>query len=171
MTADDFPERAPSRAWLVTLADLALLLVGFFVLLQANKTVPPQEIVRGIAAGLGTPAPAPMAVAAERIDGFAPGGVTAPTIPPRVIAWAKEAARDPRLALTVAGTTDGSPADRDPTGNATLLAVDRARAVAAALADAGVPTERLTIVNADRDAARGRTVIITLGFAGEKEKE
>ena len=45
MTAEDFPAPAASRAWMVTLADLALLLVGFFVLLQANHEVPPREIV------------------------------------------------------------------------------------------------------------------------------
>ena len=53
---------APGRPlWLVTLADLALLLVGFFVLLQANQTLSPRELARGIAQGFGVePAPAAM---------------------------------------------------------------------------------------------------------------
>ncbi|WP_137788436.1 flagellar motor protein MotB [Sphingomonas sp. 3P27F8] len=42
---DEFPARAPARPlWLMTLADLALLLVGFFVLLQANQTLDPHKL-------------------------------------------------------------------------------------------------------------------------------
>lgn len=169
MIADAFPQRTPSRAWLITLADLALLLVGFFVLLQANRTMPPREIVRGIAAGLGV-TPPPIPVAAERADGFAPGSAILATPPVMLIAWARDATRDPRVALRVTGVTDGSAADVDRASNsAALLAADRARAIAALLTRAGVPGERLTIVNADRAAARGRHVIVTLAFVGEEE--
>ena len=38
MTAYDDPDDKPARPiWLITLADLALLLVGFFVFIQANN--------------------------------------------------------------------------------------------------------------------------------------
>lgn len=169
MTADAFPERPPSRVWLITLADLVMLLIGFFVLMQANRALPPQEIVRGIAAGLGV-TPPPLPVAAERATGFASGSATLAQPPAALIAWAREVTRDPRVALRVTGVTDGTPADVDSaTGSASLLAADRARAVAALLAGAGVPGDRLTIVNADRAAARGRHVIVTLAFVGEQE--
>lgn len=172
MTAELFPERAPSRAWLVTLADLALLLVGFFVLLQAHQAPPAREIVRGIAAGLGAEAPA-LPVAAEQVAGFAPGGaVLAPGATDALLAWARDVSRDPRVALRVTGAADGSAADRDPaTGSAALLAADRARAVAAALAAAGIAADRLSIATAAPAQGRGRHVIVTLAFAGEPGKQ
>ena len=77
--------------------------------------------------------------------------------------------RDPRVALRITGATDGSAADIDrATGSAALLANDRARAVAAALAARGVPIERTQISNAEAGARRARHVLITLAFIGEE---
>lgn len=169
MTIDEFPLSAPGRPlWLITLADLALLLVGFFVLLQANQTLDKRALASGFRQGFGgaakDTAPEPMPVAAAAMLDFAPGSATLPSAPDAIQAWAREAAKDPRVRLTVTGATDGSPADVDPdTGSAAVLAADRARAVAAELA--AVAPGRLVIVNAARPGRRH--VVVTLDFAGE----
>lgn len=169
MTVDEFPVTAPARPlWLITLADLGLLLVGFFVLLQANQNLDKRALASGFRQGFGgavkDTTPEPMPVAAAAMLDFAPGSATLPSAPDAIIAWAREAAKDPRVRLTVTGGTDGSAADVDPdTGSAAVLAADRARAVAAALA--AVAPGRLIIVNAARPGRRH--VVVTLDFAGE----
>jgi len=177
--ADEFPEAPSGRpVWLITLADLALLLVGFFVFIQANSSLDGRKLAQGFRAGFGIDAPAaptapdPMPVAAAAMLGFAPGSAVLPQSPAGVIAWARAAAADPRVTLKVAGETDGSAADVDPaTGSAALLAADRARTLAAALAAAHVVQPgRLTIVNAPARAGKGRrAVLVTLGFAGARQ--
>ena len=164
-----FPERAPTRpVWLLTLADLALLLVGFFVLLQARQ-VDRRALAGGLRAGFNAPAPvptlAPMPVAVAGLIGFAPASSALPASPAATIGWAREMARDPRVLITVTGSVDGSPADVDAaTGSGAILAADRARALAAALAGAGVAPGRLAIATSPRAKRRGATV--TLGFTG-----
>lgn len=180
MTISDFPERTAGRPiWLVTLADLALLLVGFFVLMQANRQLDGKALAAGLRQGFGVAAPAPadpaptdpMPVAAAAMLNFAPGSSALPTGPAGLVAWAREAVRDPRVALKVTGSVDGSPADVDAaTASGAVLAADRARAVAAALAV--VAPGRMTIVNAapspDGHSSTGqRQVIVTLAFAGD----
>ena len=169
VTSDEFPTYAPARPlWLITLADLALLLVGFFVLLEANRQLDPRAITRAVAIGLGV-TPPPVAVAAEVVSGFARGSAALPASPDALAAWAHGELRDPRVALRIVGATDGSAADRDrATGSAALLATDRARAVAAALAARGVPIERTQISNAEVGAHPARHVLITLAFVGEE---
>jgi hypothetical protein len=166
---DDFPAFATARPlWLITLADLALLLVGFFVLLESNRQLDPRAITRAVAVGLGA-TPPPVAVAAEVVSGFAQGSAALPTSPDVLAAWARGELRDPRVALRITGATDGSAADIDrATGSAALLATDRARAVAAALTARGVPIERTQISNAEAGARRARHVLITLAFIGEE---
>lgn len=166
---DDFPAFATARPlWLITLADLALLLVGFFVLLESNRQLDPRAITRAVAVGLGV-TPPPVAVAAEVLSGFARGSAALPASPDALAAWARGELRDPRVALRITGATDGSAADTDrATGSAALLATDRARAVAAALAARGVPIERTQISNAEAGARRARHVLITLAFVGEE---
>jgi hypothetical protein len=76
------------------------------------------------------------------------------------------------VTLKISGTVDGSASDVDPaTGSGAVLAADRARNVAAALAAAHVvPAGRLTIVNApDRPGRVSRNVIVTMGFAGARQ--
>ena len=175
---DEFPEMVASRpVWLITLADLALLLIGFFVFVQANNHLDSRQLAQGLRAGFGganTPeAPAgadPMPVAAAAMLGFAPGSATLPQSPAGVIAWARAAAADPRVTIKVSGETDGSAADVDPTtGSAAVLAADRARALATTLATAHVGRPgHLTIVNAPDRAGKGRrAVLVTLGFGGD----
>ena len=179
MTIDEFPEAPAGRPiWLMTLADLALLLVGFFVFIQASRHLDNQALARGIREGFGAQAvtpPAvrdPMPVAAAGMLNFAPGSAALPASPAALIAWAGEATRDPRVTLKISGSVDGSATDVDPiTGSGAVLAVDRARAVAIALAAArAVPRGRVTIVTAPDNSHGGRrAVIISLGFAGDRQ--
>ncbi|MGN6622042.1 MAG: flagellar motor protein MotB, partial [Sphingomonas sp.] len=134
---------------------------------------------RGVGGGGGAaprPAPAatpdPMPVAAAAMLDFAPGSSLLPHSPTGLVAWARDAASDPRVMLKVTGETDGSAQDVDPaTGSAAVLAADRARTVAAALAAAHVVAPgRLTIVNAaDRPGHGRRAVFITIAFAGNRQ--
>lgn len=164
MTATDYPDPPTGRPlWLVTLADLALLLVGFFVLIQA--TGDRRALASGLRQGFGGQRELAIPVAAAGTS-FAAGSA-APADTAALVAWARDAARDPRVTLTVTGSVDGTPADVDPTtGSAAVLAADRARAVAALLAPV---TSRLTVAADARPGRRATTV--TLAFAGEpKEK-
>lgn len=166
---DDTPGRP---LWLITFADLALLLLGFFVLIQATQRVDPQALAAGIRSGFGASeasAPAPMALDIATVDGFAPGSPISATQAQEAIAWAREAARDPRTQLRITGEVDGSAADVDPmTGSGPILAADRARAVAALLVrHGGIAPNRIAI-----STGKGhRRAVLTLGFAGEDTKE
>jgi len=184
MTLDDeFPDTPSGRpAWLITLADLALLLVGFFVFLQASHHLDRKALADGIRAGFGVaPAPLPaaqkvpdpMPLAAAAMLDFAPGSAMLPASPASLVAWAREAARDPRVTLRVTGAVDGSTADVDPaSGSGAILAADRARAVAVAIAAArAVPAGRMTIVGAPKPDHGHRTVLVTLGFAGSRQTD
>lgn len=166
VSGDDLLAPCPARPlWLVTLADLALLLVGFLVLIHATS-LDKRALADGIKAGFGvaTPAPEPMPVAAAAITAFAPGSATLPTSPAALAAWAKEALRDPRVSLSVTGAVDGSPRDVDlATGSGAVLAADRARAIAAALAP--VAGTRMTVATG---TPKHRSVIVTLAFAGDR---
>ena len=149
--------------WLTTLADLALLLVGFFVLLQA-KQVDPNTLAAGFRAGFGIKERAPaMPVDLAAVNGFAPGSAQLPDTA-AALAWARAAAIDPRTRLRIIGEVDGSAADVDSiTGSGPILAVDRARAVAAILVRSGaIAPERVAIAT-----ARGRRrAVLSLGYDG-----
>lgn len=112
--------------WLVTLADLALLLVGFFVFVHATAEQSAAERA-AIAAGIrdafgGDAAVAPvLSLDINRVT-FAAGSATPPDLAP-IRAWLAEAAADPRTKVTVTGLDA-----RD-----LALAARRADAVAAAL--------------------------------------
>jgi flagellar motor protein MotB len=173
MNASDYPDAPAARPiWLVTLADMALLLLGFFVLIQA--TGDRRALAGGLrnsfggsaaAAATATQAEAPMPVAAM-LTGFAVGSA-APQDPDAMVAWAREAVRDPRISLSIAGATDGTAADVDPaTGSHVILAADRARAVAALLA----PVTQRIVVTTD-PAARHRSAIVTIAFTGDKRNQ
>ncbi|MEG3169483.1 hypothetical protein U1737_14925 [Sphingomonas sp. LB3N6] len=163
MNASEYPDAPTGKPlWLITLADLALLLVGFLVLLQATQHIGGKGIRQGF--GANDAEPAPMPVAAAGILDFAPGSAILPTTPGALVAWAREAARDPRVMLTVTGSTDGTPADIDRvTGSAAILAADRARTVAAALA--AVAPARVAIVTATKPGRRA--AIVSVAFVGE----
>ncbi|ODP39045.1 OmpA family protein [Sphingomonas turrisvirgatae] len=164
VSGDAWDDIAPARsAWIITLADLALLLVGFFVLLQANRELDRERLLAGLRAGFGIEeaAPPPMTVATARLV-FATGSADAD--PRQVIAWARDAARDQRTRITVTGST-GPAGDADPaTHSPAILAVDRARHVAAALIAAGVHPARISITV---QPGRAPVVILSVGFAGD----
>ena len=192
MTVGDYPEPQPGRPlWLITLADLALLLVGFFVLLQATQTasdrpLAPRALAAGLREGFGSPATVPadtarsrslapsapravaqptaLPVAAAGMLDFAVGSAVLPTSPDTLAAWARDAVQDPRVQITVTGSVDGSPGDVDPvTRSAAILASDRARAVAAAIAH--VAPGRVTLATSPTTGRRA--AIVTQAFVGE----
>ncbi|MES2441664.1 MAG: flagellar motor protein MotB, partial [Pseudomonadota bacterium] len=87
MTFDDM-EEAPARpVWLMTLADLALLLVGFFVFLQANQGLGPQALAAAFRSGFSSQPPA-MPVDLATVHGFAPGSAALPETE-AALAWAR----------------------------------------------------------------------------------
>lgn len=160
--------RAGRPVWLITLADLSLLLLGFFVLIQSNRQLDGRALTDGLREGFGVApiadTPAPIALGIARIDGFAPGAARSTAPHAAAIAWAREAGRDPRTRITITGRTDGSAADRDAaTGSGAILAADRARLVAVQLARSGaIHTDRIVIAT-----GRGvRSVDLAVGFAG-----
>ncbi|WP_231621687.1 OmpA family protein [Sphingomonas sp. 37zxx] len=158
--------------WLITLADLSLLLVGFFVLLQTDM-IDRQALATAIRAGFDAPdaMPAPIALDRAVVRGFAVGQAALPATIAPALRWAASAARDPRTRLLVTGHVDGSRADRDPLAdNAALLASDRARAVAAALVRAGVVGRDRIMISTD-PAASGRQVTLAVGFAGNADAD
>jgi len=164
MTGDPAFDPAPARApWLMTLADLALLLVGTLLLFQALGREPPSKVAAAIRQGFAGSDDA-LPVAAAALDGFAPGSAALPGDPGALAAWVRDAVRDSRITVTLTGTADGSAADVDPaTGSGAALAADRARTVLAMLVARGVPADRLRL------AARTggpRSVTATLAFAG-----
>lgn len=175
-TDDSFPEAAPARPiWLITLADLALLLVGFFVLIQASQSENRMAIARALRANFGgepiSEAQPALPLAAASITDFATGSSALPHDPDNIIAWARDISRDRRVMLTVTGGVDGSAADVDPaTGSNTVLAADRARTVAAAIALA-VPGIRLTVTTVPPTpgtaSGQRRAVLVSAGFAGD----
>lgn len=166
MTWDE-DDTAQRPLWLITFADLALLLVGFFVLLQANQRLDPQALAAGIRAGFGfETAPPAMPVEMAVVDSFATGSAL-PLSSGDVLAWARSAARDPRTRLTITGEVDGTSVDVDRvTGSGPILASDRARAIAALLVKSGaVAPGRIAIAT-----AKGRRrAVLTLGFAGDRQ--
>jgi outer membrane protein OmpA-like peptidoglycan-associated protein len=162
MTFDDTDETPARPVWLMTLADLALLLVGFFVFLQANQTMGPQALAAAFRAGFAAE-PAAMPVDLATIRGFETGSAMLPDSE-AALAWVRTAARDPRTRLKITGETDGTPGDIDQlTGSGPILAADRARAVATLLIHSGaIAPERIAIVTGTGQ----RRAVLTIGFDG-----
>ena len=174
MNATDLLDPPPARPlWLWTLADLALLLVGFFVLVQATDR---QALAKGLREGFGgkpatartvtTPAdPIPLASAAA---GFAPGSARI-VITDGLLDFAMESLRDPRVTLRIAGSAEGTQADSDPTtGSAQILASDRARATAAWLIAHGVSADRIMIAT---PGTGRRIALVTMSFTGAPDRK
>ena len=168
MTDDALLDPLPARPlWLWTLADLALLLVGFFVLVQATDR---RALAKGLREGFGgavvdsiKPDPIPLAAAAVA---FAPGSAV-PQAPASLSDFAATNLRDPRASLRVSGATLGE-GDVDPTtGSADLLAADRARAVAAYLIGHGITADRILIAAAGTGR---RTALVTVSFTGDTNR-
>jgi hypothetical protein len=164
MTMDDpiFDEAPPRPLWLMTLADLALLLVGFFVFLQANQSMGPREIAAAMRAGF-TEQPVEIPLDLATVRGFEPGASDLPDTA-AALAWVREATRDPRTRLKITGEVDGSASDVDPaTGSGPILAADRARAVAAELVASGAIAPGRIILTTSTGQRRA---VLTLGYDG-----
>ena len=159
----EFGETRASRPiWLTTLADLALLLVGFFVFLQANQ-IDPHTLSASFRAGFGIEEKPGITVDIAGVAGFAPGSAHV-TDAAAALAWARAATRDPRTRLRITGEVDGSAADVDPgTGSGAILAADRARAVAALLVRTGAAAPARLILTSGRGQRR---VVLTLAYEG-----
>lgn len=169
LAPDSWDDIAPARSvWLITLADLALLLIGFFVLLQAHREADRARLFAGLRSGFVTEASAPvdpMAVARARVEGYVGGSAEADLA--ATIAWARDAARDKRTVITITGSTAPNGDVDSATGSAAILAADRARAVAAALvAQGAVSPDRLILRVMP---GQRRAVTLSVGFAGDHE--
>ena len=98
-----------------------------------------------------------------RIDGFAPRSAALPGGASGLGAWARAALADPRVSITVTGGAGAVLTDVDPaTGSPAILAIDRARAVAALVAP--LDPARVSVATATGPAA----VTLTLAFTGER---
>lgn len=173
---------APARPlWLMTLADLGLLLLGFFVFVQASQHLDPAALSASIREGFGVEAAATMpepdappaaepAMAQElgSVDGFALGSAEIAQDTASLVRWVSGAAADRRTRVRLSAGTDGSSADVDPvTRSAAVLAADRARAVAVVLVASGaISPDRIEFAGGET-APRGRRVLIAIGFAGD----
>lgn len=181
MTVTPFDTQdAPARPlWLMTLADLGLLLLGFFVFVQASQHLDAAAVSASIREGFGieTTTPEPdarpvtepaMAQELGSVDGFASGSAAIAQETAALARWVKSATGDPRTQVRIAAGTDGSIADVDPaTGSAAVLAADRARAVAVVLVEAGaIAPDRIEFAGGE-DAPKARRVLIAIGFAGD----
>lgn len=174
-TLDARFDAPPARPlWLVTLADLALLLVGFFVFVHASqidRDTLAGAIRQGFAGEASPPppdrTPPPMALDRMVVGPFAPGSATMPVDAAYVARWAIGAASDDRTILTVTGAVAADPADRDAvTGSAALLASDRARNVAVLLIAAGFPRDRIALSTEPVPSRAG--VTLSVGFSGNR---
>lgn len=171
--------RVQRSIWLMTLADLGLLLIGFFVFIQATARFDDRtraELAAGIRdafAGSQTVAPAPppaVAVDVNILSGFAVGSAALPGAPTALIGWAGTSIVDPRTHLLVTGFADGSAADVAE-GSALALAAARAGAVAARIEAAGIVSKdrirvAAALAPADRRgdaAARRVSVMVSFG--------
>lgn len=167
MSETDLLDPAPARPlWLWTLADLALLLVGFFVLIQATDR---KALAQGLREGFGgkvesiVPQPDPIPLAAAAVP-FAAGSAQMQTAD-GLADFASENLKDPRVTLRVTGATDGSAGDVDPaSGSAAILAGDRARAVTSYLISRGAAADRIIIAGAGTGR---RGVLVTMSFTGD----
>jgi flagellar motor protein MotB len=156
------PQSNARPPWLITLADLSLLLVGFFVFMQATSLKPRQQqaaIEAGIRNAFGGDGQVRIALEANAITGFAAGEAALPRDIRAVSGWAREALADRRTKLTVTGYSDGTAGDR-LNGSALALAGLRADVAAAALASA-VPGDRIRTSAAVAPGARRVTLAIS----------
>lgn len=167
------PAASRGPLWLTTLADLALLLVGCFALLQATSRLGEKDrtqIVAGLRSAFGgselemAPA-ASVAVGINRVGGFAPGSDRTAGDQAALIDWIRANMTDSRTLLDITGQVDGSAADRID-GSAVSLAARRAAAVAALIERSGtLSADRLLVsvgtpaVDRPGDAARRRVDI------------
>lgn len=166
----DEPQGRP--VWLTTLADLSLLLLGFFVLVMATEAEDRERLAAGLRAGFAadqpvpTPGAPPMPLETARVSGFVAGADWLPDGAQPALDWAKAAAADPRVTVTLSGSAAGGD-DVDPdTGSVAVLAQARAVAVARALVDAGaVRPDQVRIAAHDGRPDRAQ-VQMTIGFAG-----
>lgn len=144
---------AGNARWALSFADLCLLLLGFFVLLQARPDR--QALAQGLRSAFGTPAPASVTWPAERL--FEPGeALLTADARARIAAFARRAGGG---AITIAsrGTERGA-----ARFDGWELAAARTAAVARALGAAGVGEARIRLA-IDPATGGGQTIRLAAG--------
>ncbi|MFW2830473.1 hypothetical protein [Sphingomonas sp. ID0503] len=136
----------PRRSnWVVTLADLALLLVGFFAMVQAvsgRGDKAKAEMTAGLRAEFLGQAPEALTVDINRVTDFAGYDRAA------LAQWARAASADPRSHIVVSGY-----------GANLAAAAAHAEAIADGLSAEGFISERRIEIEAHRAAGRPRVDI------------
>lgn len=143
--------------WAISFADLALLLLGFFVLLQASGHKS-RAVIAGVGAQFGAK---PMRAEAElkAADIFVPGeAMLTPSGAVRVTALGRRFALEGTVELASVGQDSGT--QRFDSWD---LAAARLGAVARTLKDTGILQDKLLIRGLDQGADRGREQIIRIG--------
>lgn len=158
--------RRPGR-WVVTLADLALLLVGFFVMVHAaEKKGATRQMADAVRGALGVTVaraqPTGVALDADALTGFSAGDAALPKAIWPVAQWLKQAAADPRARVLVTGRSDDREADRSTSG--LIIAASRADIVARALIRTGaIPASRVDLAASAGGAERRVDITISYG--------
>ena len=166
------PQKRTAR-WVMTLADLALLLLGFLVMVHATeKRGTSRQVARAMRAALGDSGTSaiqvgiggteqPPALDANALAGFSAGSAALPAAVYPIAQWLRQAAADPRSRVLVTGHSDDREADRSTGG--LVLASSRADTVARALIKTGAITaDRVDL--AASAGGRSRRVEITISF-------
>lgn len=153
MTARSLPR------WALSLADISLLLLGFFVLLHAGDA---REVAAGVRAAFSSEPVAGPLLHAPAVSLFEPGEARLSDLARRRIAAIAAVADRAKRPLIV--ESEG----RDPAArrfDGWELSAARAAAVARALEDSGVAERRVTVVmpGSMRQEARGQMLTVRYG--------
>lgn len=143
--------------WAISFADLALLLLGFFVLLQASGQKS-RAVIAGVGAQFGAQ---PMRAEAElkAADIFVPGeAMLTPSGAARIAILGRRFAVGGNVELASVGQDRGT--QRFDSWD---LAAARLGAVARSLKNSGIPQRKLVIRGLDQAADHGRGQIIRIG--------
>lgn len=129
------PRSARSSRWAVSFADLCLLLLGFFIILQARPN--PHELTRGVRSAF---VPALPMVEAPADSLFEPGEAILSSEGRRFVSGFRVQAAKGQILVGSTGTDN-----RSARFDGWELAAARAAALARALAKEGVPEARISL--------------------------
>lgn len=164
--------RRARSTWLVTLADLALLLLGFLAMLAAAQDdAARQRLAAAVRTGFVGEERGSVTVESARIAGFAPGSLALPASAAGALDWLALAAADPRTIVVVSGSSDGTAADT-AVGGPLATAAMRAEAVAGAIVAAGIlPAARIRTEAQLAPGAAGRRVDLGIRYTNARKDE
>lgn len=165
MIAAALPRRR--ARWVMTLADLFMLLVGFFVMLHAAEarhqtSAMTAAVKRALGVKVARGQPERVALDANALTGFSAGDAALPAAVWPVAQWLRQAAADPRSRVLVTGHSDDREADRSTGG--LMVAAARADSVARAIVKTGaVPASRIDLAASAGGADRRVDITISFG--------